>query len=146
MQGVAHSARGRWDCTWAILGLNAFHNAVGRKTHPAILGLSQNRLDANMGLSKNPDINQMLFFKNFIVFFLLSFFQVLASHLHQAIHIVVPLWNVSLQPQALHMSLFSNLVPAKLRFSLDIRKKTCKVYTKRYVNHQKWAVSHTDHF
>ena len=54
------------------------------------------------GALKKPDINQMVFL-DVIVFFLLSFFQVLASHLHQANHIVVSLGDVSFQPQALHL-------------------------------------------
>ena len=48
------------------------------------------------------------------------------------IHIVVSLRDVSLQPQALHL-FFGNVVPAKLRFSLDLRKTTCKVYAKQDV-------------
>ena len=47
----------------------------------------------HVGLSKNPDINQMVF-PRVIVFFLLSFFQVLASHPHKTIHIVSSLWNL----------------------------------------------------
>ena len=69
-----------------------------------------------VGLSKNPDINQMVF-PDVIVFFLLSFFQVLASHLHQAIHIVVSLWDVSLQPQALHL-FFGNFCACKVAIFL----------------------------
>ena len=56
-----------------------------------------------MGLSKDPDINQMVF--PAVIFFplVLSFPQALASHPHQAIHIVISLWDVCLQPQALHL-------------------------------------------
>ena len=70
----------------------------------------------HMGLSKNPDINQMVF-PRVIVFFLLSFFQVLASHPHETIHIVFSLWDITLQPPASHLFFGEKLASAKLAAS-----------------------------
>ena len=58
----------------------------------------------HVGLSKNPRYQSISnCFSRRYLFFLLSLLQVLASHLHQAIHIVFSLWAVSLQPQALYL-------------------------------------------
>ena len=87
------------------------------------------------GFVKTP-ISIKWFFRTLSFFSLLSFSQALASHLHQAIHIVVSLGDASFQTQALHLFFLEILVPAKLRFS----------YAKQDAHHQKWAVSQTDHF
>ena len=50
--------------------------------------LGKRQLSTHLGLSKNPDINQRWCFHALSFFFLLSFFQVLASHPHETIHIV----------------------------------------------------------
>ena len=82
-----------------------------------IVWLGMISLNIHMGLSKNPEINQMVFPDGIVCFFLLSFSQALASHLHQAIHIVVSLWDVSLQPQALHL-FFGNFCACKVAIFL----------------------------
>ena len=49
-------------------------------------------------MSKKNDINQMVCPRIIVFFSLLSFFQVLAAHPHETIHIVFSLWAVTLQP------------------------------------------------
>ena len=72
----------------------------------------------HMGLSKNPDINQMVFPRvTRYRFFLLSFFQVLASHPHETIHIVFSLWGITLQPPASNLFFGEKLASAKLAAS-----------------------------
>ena len=96
------------------------------------------------GFVKNP-ISIKWFFRTLSFFF--PSYRFLSRWLHTFIKqfILWFLWGMSASNHKLYI-FFLNLVPAKLRFSSDIRKTTCKVYAKRDVNHQKWAVSHTDHF
>jgi len=72
---------------------------------------------AYMGLSKKPDINQMVLPRVIVFFFLLSFFQVLASHPHETIHILFSLWDITLQPPASHLFFGEKLASAKLAAS-----------------------------
>ena len=69
----------------------------------AIQGFTIADVETYMGLSKNPDISQMVFPRVIVFFSLLSFFQVLASHPHETIHIVFSLWDITLQPPASHL-------------------------------------------
>ena len=50
-------------------------------------------------------------------FFLLSFFQVLASHPHETIYIVFSLWDITLQPPASHLFFGEKFASAKLAAS-----------------------------
>ena len=86
----------------------------------------------HMGLSKNPDINQMVF-PRVIVFSLLSFFQVLASHPHETIHIVFSLWDITLQPPASHLFFGEKLASAKLAASnMSHKQYIMYMYEHRY--------------
>ena len=87
----------------------------------------------HVGLSKNPDINQMVF-PRVIVFFLLSFFQVLASHPHETIHIVFSLWDITLQPPASHLFFGEKLASAKLAASnMSHKQYIMYMYEHRYL-------------
>ena len=89
-------------------------------------------LRLQLGLSKNPDINQMVF-PRVIVFFLLSFFQVLASHPHETIHIVFSLWDITLQPPASHLFFGEKLASAKLAASnMSHKQYIMYMYEHRY--------------
>ena len=86
-----------------------------------------------MGLSKNPDINQMLVPRVIVFFFLLSFFQVLASHPHEIIHIVFSLWDITLQPPASHLFFGEKLASAKLAASsMSHKQYIMYMYEHRY--------------
>ena len=92
----------------------------GPEKHKSKEGTEQHKKKEtwDMGLSKNPDINQMVFPRpRVIVFFLLSFFQVLASHPHETIHIVFSLWDITLQPPASHLFFGEQFASAKLAAS-----------------------------
>ena len=87
----------------------------------------------HMGLSKNPDINQMVFPRVIVFFFLLSFFQVLASHPHETIHIVFSLWDITLQPPASHLFFGEKLASAKLAASnMSHKQYIMYMYEHRY--------------
>ena len=96
-------------------------------------------VNLHMGLSKNPDINQMVF-PRVIVFFLLSFFQVLASHPHETIHIVFSLWDITLQPPASHMFFGEKLASAKLAASNMSHKRQYIMYM--YEHHYRFFSSY----
>ena len=86
-----------------------------------------------MGLSKNPDINQMVLPRVIVFFFLLSFFQVLASHPHETIHILFSLWDITLQPPASHLFFGEKLASAKLAASnMSHKQYIMYMYEHRY--------------
>ena len=67
------------------------------------------------------------------VFFLLSFFQVLASHPHETIHIVCSLWDITLQPPASHLFFGEKLASAKLAASnMSHKQYIMYMYEHRY--------------
>ena len=87
----------------------------------------------HVGLSKNPDINQMVFPRVIVFCFLLSFLQVLASHPHETIHIVFSLWDITLQPPASHLFFGEKLASAKLAASnMSHKQYIMYMYEHRY--------------
>ena len=67
------------------------------------------------------------------LFFLLSFFQVLASHPHETIHIVFSLWDITLQPPASHLFFGEKLASAKLAASnMSHKQYIMYMYEHRY--------------
>ena len=73
-------------------------------------------LEISRGCLKTP-ISIKWCFHALSFFFLLSFFQVLASHPHETIHIVFSLWDITLQPPASHLFFGEKLASAKLAAS-----------------------------
>ena len=83
-------------------------------------------------LSKTP-ISIKWCFHALSFFFLLSFFQVLASHPHETIHIVFSLWDITLQPPASHLFFGEKLASAKLAASnMSHKQYIMYMYEHRY--------------